>query len=633
MNNDQNVIQNELVALLQKAVTCFQKGQLDEAEVLAQRVLDKSPDYVDATHLLGVIAGNRGEYDLADRLISQAIRNDPDHRPMLHFNLGLALYAGGRLKGALASFDQAIRLAPDFSEAYLRRGATLREMGNLEGALFAYDQVIRLQPGHAEAYNNRGIVLRKLCRPEAAMDSFRCALKLKPDLAETYNNYGETLRETGRAEEAEDQYRHALELKPDYAKCHSNLLFLLGACAELPSDEMLEEHRNWDRIHGEGGRLRPLPECKPESRPGQRLKVGYVSYDFCMHAASYFFEPLLAAHDQARFEIFCYSTRSQALSDATTVRLRVLAGHWRFVDDLDDAELARQIHADGIDILVDLAGHTRGNRLRAFTYRPAPVQVTYLGYFAGTGLASMDYWITDSVLHPPDTQEQAVELIWRLPRCWVCYQPPLGAPPVAPGPHTDGQVMFGSFSNLSKLTEDVIATWCELLHALPASQLLIMDMPLGEILTREQVYARFAHHGITPARLVLQQGVPLDAYLSMYARVDIVLDTFPRTGGTTTAEALWMGVPVVTLAGQRYVERISASKLNAVGLEDLVAESREEYLEKALALARDPARRADLRANLREQMACSPLCDGAGLARAMEESYESMWERFQSQQA
>jgi predicted O-linked N-acetylglucosamine transferase (SPINDLY family) len=298
------------------------------------------------------------------------------------------------------------------------------------------------------------------------------------------------------------------------------------------------------------------------------------------------------------------------------------------VGDKSDAELARLVSEDGIDILVDLAGHTADNRLRAFTYRLAPVQASYLGFFAGTGLAAMDYWITDEVLHPSDTAELSSETIYRLPRCWVCYQPSELAPEVSPCPSSGDQVVFGSFSNLSKLAPEVIQTWSQLLHKLPGSRLLLMARALRDPKIRALLEQKFASHGIPQERLLLRHGAPYDQYYATYAEVDIVLDPFPRTGGTTTAEALWMGVPVVTLAGQRYVERISASKLTALGLEDLIANSQEEYIETALSLANDQHRRTTLRANLRKRMAQSPLRDGGDLAREMESAYRSMWERF-----
>jgi predicted O-linked N-acetylglucosamine transferase (SPINDLY family) len=354
--------------------------------------------------------------------------------------------------------------------------------------------------------------------------------------------------------------------------------------------------------------------------------LGYVSSDLRAHAVACFFEPLVTAHDSTKFEIFCYDTNVRQ-TDVITERLRGAVEHWRSVGGKSDEELAKIIHEDEIDVLVDLSGHTAGNRLKAFTYRPALVQATYLGFFAATGLESMDYWITDEVLHPQDTPEKTVERIYRLHRCWVSYKPPAEAPMVAPCPSTDDKVILGSFSNLSKLTDEVIDTWSKLLRELPGSHLLVMAKPLGNPKTRQLFVERFEQRGILADRLLIHKGAPTKEYLATYAKVDIVLDPFPRTGGTTTAEALWMGVPVVTLAGPCYAGRLSASKLVAVGLDDLITSSREDYIKKVVSLAHDPDRRAELRVNLRDTMARSPLCDGEGLARTMETAYETMWHR------
>ena len=620
-------MQNDLFRLFHEAVTHFQQGRHSEAEELLRRILDANPVHVDANHLLGVIAGMRGDFDLAEALISKAITHGPP-QALCHFNLGLAMFGGGRLKEALAAFDEGILLDSDQADFHNRRGVVLQEMGRLDDSLLALDRAIHLQPGLAGAHNNRGITLRKLDRLNEARHSYDRAIDLSPDYKEAYTNRGHVLKELGYPEEARHDYRKALDLNATFTAAHSNLLFLLAAEANLPPEEMLGQLRHWDDIQGEEGRSHPLPVRTVDTTPERKLRIGYVSPDLRMHSVSYFFAPLLVTHDRNRFEVYCYAARRSALSDDVTERLRAISDHWRFVYELSEAQLARQIYDDRIDILVDLAGHTGGNRLQAFTYRPAPVQATWLGFFSGTGLRAMDYWITDEVLHPADTRELSVEKISRLPRCWVCYEPPVQAPAVAPCPNRDGRVMFGSFSNLSKLTPGVIETWSRLMRELPRSQLLLMDKTLNEAITRERIRGQFERHGISSLRLVLIPGAPFREYLSTYARVDIVLDPFPRTGGTTTAEALWMGVPVVTLAGTRYVERISASKLMAVGLEDMITTSRDEYIETAIALANDPDRRSDLRANLRGRMERSPLCDATGHARAMEAAYTAMWEDY-----
>ena len=277
------------------------------------------------------------------------------------------------------------------------------------------------------------------------------------------------------------------------------------------------------------------------------------------------------------------------VSDATTERLRKISEHWRSAANKNDPELARLIFDDGIDILVDLAGHTGGGRLKAFSYRPAPVQVTYLGYFAATGLEAMDYWISDEVAHPPDTQEPTMESIYRLDRCSLCYLPSAEAPQVAPCPSTDDRVLFCCVSDISKLTPEVIETWSQILQELPGSRLLLTTRVLSERQNRQLISSQFAQFGISTEQLLMHSTGSAREWLENYARVDVILDPFPRTGCTTTAEALWMGVPVVTLAGHRYVERASATVLTAVGLEELIAHDRESYISKAISLARNPS--------------------------------------------
>ena len=645
-------------------VITIQRGQYDLAAQLITRAIEFNPHVAMYYNNLGYALHREGRLQEALSACERAIQLSPN-LPEAFYNCGNTLRELGRLKEALAAYDRAIQLKPEYADAHYNRGNLLLSVGrareaedsyrrtlvlnpynagacnNLgvvlvaagkyEEALAACDRAIQLKPDYAQACNCRGDALRKLLRLEEALQSCERAIELMPDYAEAHYNRGNVLLDAGRVEEAEASYRRALELNPDDARMHSNILFIMAAKARLPFDRMLDELRQWDRVHGREGRMNPLPKRAATAMPERRLRLGYVSPHLRSHVVNFFFEPLLAAHDRAHFEIFCYASFAESRSDAVTQRLRGIAEHWRFVSYKNDAELARLVHEDGIDILVDLTGHTAHNRLKAFTYRPAPVQATYLGFFAATGLSAMDYWITDEVLHPPDTPELAAERIYRLPRCWVCYQPSELAPDVSPGPTSDAQVVFGSFSNLSKLTPDVIKTWSQLLQRLLGSRLLVMAKSLGDPKIRSLLLEKFASHGITQERLLLRKGAPYSQYYATYAEVDIVLDPFPRTGGTTTAEALWMGVPVVTLAGQRYVERISASKLTAVGLQDLIAHSPDEYIEKALSLASDPARRAELRKNARERMAQSPLCDAESLARAMESAYRSMWDRYLSE--
>lgn len=646
-------------------IIAMQRGQYNVAEQLISRAVQSNPGAAMYNSNLGYALYMQGRYQEALSAIEQAIRLD-SNLPEAFFNAGNVLKELGRHGDAATAYDRATQLRPAYVDAYFNRGnlhlqagrvkeaesdyrkvlqlnpaharalnnlaVTLVGLGRYEEALAACDQAIRLRPNYAQAYNCRADALKKMRRLSEAMQSCDKAIELNPEYADAHYNRANMLLNTGHAADAEVSYRRALELSPDNPHLHSNVLFVQAARANQPFNVMLDALCQWDRVYGAAGRAALLPQRKKADLPG-RLRIGYVSPHLRTNVVSFFFEPLLAAHDRSRFEVFCYASLPESRADEVTERLRRHAEHWRFVADKSDAELARFIHEDGIDILVDLAGHTEDNRLITFTYRPAPVQATYLGFFAATGLAAMDYWITDEVIHPADTQELSVEEIYRLPRCWVCYQPPESAPDVAPCPSADSNVVFGCFSQLSKVTTEVIETWSRLLNLLPESRLLVMANALADTKVCERFLKAFMEHEVSPERLILRKGEPYSQYFATYAEVDIVLDPFPRTGGTTTAEALWMGVPVVTLAGQRYVERISASKLTALGLTDLIATSREEYLEIALSLAHDPARRRGLRENLRARMAHSPLCDGPGLARAMESAYMTMWERYLAETA
>jgi predicted O-linked N-acetylglucosamine transferase (SPINDLY family) len=657
-------MQNNINLLLQHAIAHLQQGRFEEAGAIAQQIIAKAPQNGDANLLLGVVASQRGDHDFAEKCMACAIRDNPD-QPLYHFNHGIALKNGHRPEQAVLAYERTIQLKPDYAEAYNNLGGVLRDLNRTDEALSAYNGAVQHRPDYGMAYNNRGMTLADLAQFNEALLDFQRATRLMPRFADAYNNCGNVLQKLNRYDEAEDYVRRALSVKPNFAiahanlahilnktgqfqeaeKClrralqlspelaiaHSNLLFLLASTVTLPADVLFEEQRNWDRIHGIEGRTNALPAVLKDPASDRRLRIGYVSPDFRNHAVNYFFEPLLTAHDRSRFEIFCYACHNARESDSTTDHLREIAEHWRFLTGKSDQEAAQLIRDDRIDLLIDLAGHTANNRLKIFTYSPAPVQITYLGYIASTGLEAMDYWITDNVLHPDPTEEKCIETLYRLPRCWVSYKPSDQAPEVAACPNPDDHVLFGFLSCSSKMTESTIETWSNILNALPDSRLLLMDGSLAGDKIRKQVTDRFANYQIPPERLLLRPNASMREYLSTYNEIDIVLDTFPRTGGTTTAEALWMGVPVVTLAGKRYAERISASKLTAVGLEQLIADNREDYVRIAVALARNSAFRIELRAQLRRRMAQSPLCDTESLAREIELAYRAMWEKYCSE--
>ena len=603
-------------------------GRLDDAKKACLYAIKIKPDFAAAYNTLAVVLKDMGQLEQALSSAQQAIQLSPDFIE-IHSTIAAILNDMGQYERMLPICQHALMLRPDFAEVHNLMVIALSKLNRTKEALSANSQAIQLRPDFAAHYVSRGNLLSDQGMMLDALDALSQAIEINPNNAVGYYNRGNILGNIGRFSEAEADYRKALLLEPKHANAHSNLLFVYASAARLSYEKMLEEQKIWDAVHGEQGRLNAISLNPIRTGEGRRLRVGYVSPDFCMHPVGYFIEPLLASHNTKNFEIFCYANMLESQADKITRRLRNLTEHWRFVKDINDADMANMIHQDGIDILVDLAGHTMGNRLTVFSYHAAPVQAMYLGYCASSGLQAMDYWITDEVLHPADTPECSSEIIERLPRCSFCYRPPEEAniKPWRTDVDVDAGVVFASYSHFSKLQLPVIETWSEILKVVPGSRLAIMDKYMDDEATRNLLIDQFRHQGIGEDRLIISGHLSYADYYRSYSGVDIVLDTFPRTGGTTTADALWMGVPVVSLAGERYVERISASKLHAVGLDELITKDRSQYVETAKWLADNESYRRDLRENLRDRMRNSQLCDGRGLAAVMENIYGNMYAR------
>jgi protein O-GlcNAc transferase len=417
-----------------------------------------------------------------------------------------------------------------------------------------------------------------------------------------------------------EHFQAALALRPE-PHSHSNLLLALNYTDRFTPGEILAEHRRWHQLYAAA----LAPSVSAPSLPysaERRLRIGYVSPDFNHHAVAYFIAPVLAAHDRSKFEIFCYS--SVATPDRTTDRLRSLAEHWRDIARLDDESAAALIRTDEIDLLIDLAGHTSGNRLLLFARRPAPTQATWLGYPNTTGLDVIDYRLTDATSDPVgETDAYYSEKLIRLPTTFSCYEPDANAPAINPLPATSsGAVTFGSFNNFAKITPDVIALWARLLRELPLARLLLKSRGLSDASVADRIKSTFAKHGVVAERVILNgQEVSVREHLSLYHGVDIALDPFPYNGTTTTCEALWMGVPVVTFAGHSHASRVGASLLTHLGLADWIATTPVDYVAMAVAAAKDLARLADLRGQLRDRMLHSFLCDGVKFTTGLETAF------------
>ncbi|QUD87231.1 O-linked N-acetylglucosamine transferase, SPINDLY family protein [Phenylobacterium montanum] len=609
--------------LVREAIAAFGRGDHAGAVVLAERVLAIDPDHFDALQLRGAAAFRQGRLAEAEADLRAAMQLDPS-RPEPAWNLIAVLRARGELEGAEAVGLSAIEASPEAPEPHNNLGSVYLDRNEASRAEACFRIAIQHRPGMADAWTNLAWTLNRLGRAAEAEAAARQSLALNPNDANSYNNLATALMHQDRLVEAGDAFQTALTKRPGFVMAHSNLLFCLNYHPSLPAEAIFAEYRRWNEVHAA-----PLAPSEPPAfafgDPGRRLRIGYVSPDFRHHAVSFFIEPLLAAHDKSQVEVFCYA--EVANPDAVTERFKAHADHWRSTVGLSDAEVADLVRQDGIDVLVDLAGHTAHNRLLAFARRAAPVQLAHMvGSGCTSGLTEMDGFLADEALAPVGAQVLFSEPLIRLPRIPLVYAPPEGMPQVSPLPALKkGHVTFGCFSRTARMNDDVLDLWTEILKQVPGSRLMLNAKPFQEEATREAFERRFEARGIEAERLDLVFTSPQPNTWAAYGAVDIALDPFPHNAGTTTIEALWLGVPVISLADRPPMGRFGKSILGAVGLDDWAVDTPQDYVAKAVAAAGDLKALKALRAGLRQRVEASPLRDAEGLARAMEAAYRSAW--------
>jgi len=540
-------------------------------------------------------------------------------------NRGAALHKLRRYKEALAAYDDALAIEPDSPETLSNRGATLLELNRNEDALANCDRALAIVPRLSGALNNRGLALHKLKRHHEALASFDQALAGDPNNAQSYLNRARVLFDRGEVGKAVESCRIALRLQPRNAETHSELLLMMQCLPGITPQDMVTEQERYAEFHEQPLRT-TWRQHRNDRNPERRLRIGYMSGDFRNHSLAFFIEPILSGHDKSHVESYCYYNNAD--HDLHTKRIAAHADHWIECAGMTDEQLAERIRSDRIDILVDLSGHTARNRLLVFARKPAPVQATWMGYIGSTGLSAMDYRITDPRMDPPGlTERYHSETLIRLPESWAAYQPEPGCPRVNELPALGGKTFtFGSLNTLAKMNPAVIALWARLLKALPDAKLMLGDM--GERPTRDRFLSEFGNEGIGPERLLLHPPVPILDYLALYHQIDLCLDPFPYTGGITTAHAMWMGVPVITLAGVQSVSRHGVAFLYRVGLPDFIAHSEAEYVERAVRVARDLPSLSRIRRSLRERMTTYSACDPQVITRHLENAYRSMWRRW-----
>jgi protein O-GlcNAc transferase len=607
---------------LELALQLHQKGQLEAAEKAYRDLLASRPEDASILHLLAMLLFDRGHHASAIDLVNRAIAIDP-YAAHFHSNLAGMLGKLGRPKEAVEHLREAIRLDPNFPEAHNNLGVALEAMGKWEEALAAYQTAIHLRPNYAEAHSHMGHVLQRLGPISESVAAIRKAIALKPDYADAYGNLAAALAEMGKLDESIAYCHAVVALRPHSPRANSDLLFMLLNHADYSPQTIYELHQVWAERHAKRYYAdHAHPNVKVASR---RLRLGYVSADFRAHPVTRFLEPVLRNHNHLQFEVYCYSDVAEP--DNVTQRLRLFADVWRDTNGKSDEQVTQLIRSDSIDILVDLAGHMSPHRLLVFARKPAPIQVTYLGYPNTTGLKTMDYRITDEQHDPTgETEAYHSEQLVRLNPCCWSYHPDDYFPDVNRLPELSGNgITFGALNRLAKVTPQMMALWAEILREVPKSHLAILVAPGSE--NDPSLRRLFEFAGLPTDRLTLMGRTTRSAYLRRFNSIDILLDTFPYNGHTTTCDALWMGVPVVSLAGKTHVARAGLSVLSAVGLRELVAHSPQEYVAIAVALAEDLGRLSALRVGLRDRLMHSPLLDAKGFTSRFEEAFRAMWMR------
>ena len=602
-----------------KAIALMNQKQYAEARDLYQKVCEIDKRDADAWYMLGVANYFMGDNERSIDILKQAIRLGSSHA-LTYYYFGLACRGVNRLEEALTAFSRSIAIDANQINVHHCYIQTLTVVNAHDKAVLALASLIQREPMNAEYRNNMGSILQTIGDLDGAIKSYRKALKLNPRLTIAWDSLGSALVASRLFEEAIEAYRQSLRIDPTNARGHSNLLLTLNYMEDLTPQQVYEEHRAWGEKHGNGS-IKRLSIVEIESRP---VRVGYISPDFREHSVAYFIQPLIKEHDKEKFEIYCYS--SVSCGDETTDRIKSMVAHWRDISNQSTVITASQIRNDKIDILVDLSGHTAQNHLKVFAEKPAPIQVTWLGYPNTTGLQAVDYRIVDDITDPERYDIYCTEKLIRIPECFICYKPPdlevdLGMLPC----ERNGYVTFGSFNNLSKISNNILGAWSDILRKIPESRLILKNRSLTNKSTKAEFHQYFMNQGVAEERLILM-GATTSIYehLELYNRIDIAVDTYPYNGTTTTCEALWMGVPVITLLGNRHASRVSASLLRNVGLNDLVAKDRIEYVSIACSLAENISYLRELHLDLRQRLLNSPLCNQRQFAKNIETAYLEM---------
>jgi protein O-GlcNAc transferase len=596
--------------VLGTALAHHRRGEVAQAEALYKFILARQPRNPDALHLLGMAAHQGGRHMEALSLIQQAIASN-NGVAEYHDHLGVVLIALGRYEEAINALRHTLGMDQRRPSTWIALGRAQMSLSRVQRALESFKAALEIDPDNVDALSNLGVCYYELERLEEAKEKFQAALRRNPAVAAIWNNMGAIQIEQGDADASVEAYEEALRRDPGYSQAYCNRLMNEQYRPVVTPEKLLELSRGWDERYSP----QPAPSLAPRPRnPGEPIRLGFVSPDLCRAPVGYFVCGLLRNLDRRHFTTLVYSTTPRL--DDLSADIRRHASLWRDVRALSDDRLLTSIRADGIDVLFDLAGHTKGNRLRVFARRAAPVQVTWAGYVGTTGVGAMDYILADRHHIPESDERFYTERVLRMPHGYVCYEPPPYSPVVGPLPaERNGYVTFGGFHNVGKAGALSVATWARVLHAVPDARLILVYKKLSDPVVAARLRRHFAQAGIPEDRVAIEGSTPHWQLLNRYNDVDIGLDSRPYSGGLTTLEALWMGVPVVTVPGRTFAGRHSLSHLSNAGLSDLAAEDEDGYVRLAAELAADRARLAELRRGLRPRLVDSPLLDPRRFAR------------------
>lgn len=613
-------------AALQLAIAIEQSGDLAAAEAQLYEVLAIAPESAEAHFVLATMLMRQHAFGEAEAEFRRAIDLKPDFAATW-INYAELLQRTSRIDAAAGALEHAVKAAPDMPEAHMNRGGVLMHLGRLEEAEASLRKALELKPDLKGAWVALGAVYLFGSKLAESEEACRQALQVVPDDSAALVNLGICLQQQGRLLESVEVTRRVIAQLPDFSPAWSNLLLNQNYDDAVDARALFREHEAFGRRFGPRRDRAFFADRAPAG--GRKLRVGYVSPDFRNHVVAMFFEAVLDAHDRSAFEVICYHSDNRA--DEVTDRLRTSADLWRDIASMDDDEAEALMLQDRLDVVVDLAGHTSGNRLPLIGRRVAPVQATWLGYPNSSGLPAMDWRITDAHADPEGLADEIhTEKLYRMPEVFLAYRPRPEAPAIVATPCiANGYVTFGSFNNFAKISDSVIRLWGEILAALPDARLRMKTMSLRDAEVQKALYDRLARLGCDTTRVTLSGPVPgLASHLASLGQVDIALDAYPYHGTTTTCECLWMGIPVVTLAGDRHASRVGVSLLSAVGAQELISTSPDAYVEKAVALALDRGALERWRRELRPRMQASPLTDHVRFVSHLEDAYRQMFDQW-----